>query len=109
MSWTEDLKFSVLHTGHGRNACGLQSLLLTIVLVSVECTLDDTLQCSWKKISPKEKVWSTGFCTSLFLNHDCKVSQLTDEKIMQQTNQKSYFAKSERASSFNTTFNIKHQ
>ena len=35
VSWTEDLKFC-LHTGHGRNACGLQSLLLTIALVSVE-------------------------------------------------------------------------
>ena len=36
-------KLSVLCTGHGWNACGLQSVLSPIVLVSVEWTSDDIL------------------------------------------------------------------
>ena len=36
VSRIEYLKLSVLHTGHGKNACGLQSLLSPIVFISVE-------------------------------------------------------------------------
>ena len=47
-SWTEHQEAPtvlVLRTGHGRNACRLQSLLSLIVFMSVEWTFDGVLQC----------------------------------------------------------------
>ena len=107
-SQIEHQKLSVLHTGHRKNALGLQSFLLPIVFMSEEWTFGDILQHSRKNVSPRskhvkgskehlfisvspwEKVCSTGFYPSLLLTQTDwyfwgKISQQIKKK-MQQTN-----------------------
>ena len=73
-SWIEQQKLSVLRTGHGRNACGLQSFLPPIVFISVEGTFDDILQGLKKKKKKKCKSTRKGVVywvsPSLFLNRN---------------------------------------
>ena len=60
-----------LHTGHGRNACGLQLFLLLTVFLSVNFWWCFVVFYKNKKIViPQENVWSIGFYSQSFLTHD---------------------------------------
>ena len=61
-------KFSVLWTGHGRNACGLQTFVADwfyLCELSMVC-------CSFveKNVSPQEKVWLLGFTCLILTQND---------------------------------------